>query len=167
MNKLYCKKIKTAWGIAAIIFNKKAIKQIILPHKNAKFANNYTSIKSPPLWLKIIEQRIKDYFNGKKVEFNLNRTDLTDYTNFEKKVFKALFKVKYSKTISYKGLAGKAGSPNAYRAVGNIMAKNRYPLLIPCHRVIKSNGNVGQFGYGRDYKNRMLKLENKYYRSML
>lgn len=163
MNKLYCKKIRTTWGIAVIIFNKKTVKQVILPGKNDKFTNNYTSIKSPPLWIKSIEQKIKNYFNGGKVEFNLNRIDLNDYTNFEEKVFKALFKVKYSKTISYKGLAGKAGSPKACRAVGNIMANNNFPLLLPCHRVIRSNGNVGQFGYGRDYKLRMLKLENIHY----
>ena len=74
-------------------------------------------------------------------------------------MYEILIKVEYGKRTTYSRLAEKAGYPNAGRAVGSTMAKNRFPLIIPCHRVIKSNGDIGQFGYGKDYKSRMLELE--------
>ncbi len=160
MNELFYKKIRTTWGIAAVIFNKKSIEQVILPGKKCRLLKDYIFLKTPPEWLKIIENKIMDYFNGIKVKFNVSQIDLANYTDFAQKVYRALSTVDYNKTISYKQLAYEAGSPNAYRAVGNIMAKNRTPLLIPCHRVTKSNGDIGGFGYGKDYKLRMLKLEN-------
>ncbi len=161
MNKLFFREIETAWGIALIIFNEKKLQRIILPTRlrQYKIPKGYVRSDKSPVWLRSIEQKIIDYYNKKKVQFNLTRLDMTGYTDFQKKVYKALSKVKYHKTISYQNLAHRSGSPKAFRAVGSIMAKNRFPLIIPCHRVIKANGDTGGFGYGKDYKRQMLKLE--------
>lgn len=75
---------------------------------------------------------------------------------FKQKVFEVVKKIPNGKTLSYKEVARMAGSPNAYRAVGNILNKN-YDPKIPCHRVIKSNGKVG--GYNRGSKNKTKKLQ--------
>jgi len=69
------------------------------------------------------------------------------------------FEIKRGRTLSYKELAAKSGRPRAYRAVGNIMNKNPYPLLIPCHRVVASNNKLGGYAYGVGIKTLLLKAE--------
>lgn len=161
MKELFFKEFKTAWGIAVIIFNKKNIRQIILPGRNNKIPFEYTLYSGKTDWLCPIQKKITDYFNGKKVKFGLTHIDLDGYTDFEKKVYRTLCRIQYGRTISYSRLAIMAGYPRAFRAVGRAMAKNRTPLFIPCHRVIKAEGDIGEFSYGRDYKSRMLKLEKR------
>lgn len=78
--------------------------------------------------------------------------------NFKEKVLKIASKIPKGKTLSYKQVAELAGSPRAYRAVGNIMHNNRNPRVF-CHRVIKSDGNVGGYAGGTAAKIRILKKE--------
>ena len=100
---------------------------------------------------------LTDYFNGsqKNINFDLK----LDGTVFQKKIWKELLKVPWGKTITYKGLAEKAGRPRAYRAVGNALGANPIPIIIPCHRVIKSDGSLGGYGSGIKIKKELLKLE--------
>lgn len=77
---------------------------------------------------------------------------------FTKKVLNIVSKIPHGKTLTYKQVAKKAGSPNAFRAVGTILSKNYNPK-IPCHRVIKSNGEIGQYNRGSDQKVKLLKNE--------
>jgi len=159
---MFYKKIKTNWGNVFVVFDETKIKYLFLPGfpKIRLNLQKFKITKKKFQWLSIIEDKIKKYFSGKKVNFNcLSRIDLSGYTEFERKVLKTLRQVKYGELISYKELAEKSGKPKGYRSVGNIMAKNKTPLLIPCHRVIKSNGEIGNFGYGSDYKKKLLKLE--------
>jgi len=159
MNLLFYRKIKTAWGTAIIIFSHTELKYLYLPRTKPQLKLTGQLISKPPDWVQLLEKKIVNYFLGKKVLFDLNRLDLSKYTDFQKKVLNTLAGIPYGQTISYKELAKKAGHPKASRAVGNIMAHNRFPLILPCHRVVKSNGKLGCFGYGENYKQRMLKLE--------
>lgn len=77
---------------------------------------------------------------------------------FTEKVFNVVRKIPKGKTLSYKEVALKAGSPKSYRAVGNILNKN-FDAKIPCHRVIKSNGRLGGYNRGSENKKRILKKE--------
>lgn len=72
-------------------------------------------------------------------------SDLSDSTEFERKVFAALAKVRRGGVVSYGELAAAAGAPRAARAVGSALGKNRIPILLPCHRVVASNG-IGGYG---------------------
>ncbi|OGN07940.1 MAG: 6-O-methylguanine DNA methyltransferase [Candidatus Yanofskybacteria bacterium RIFCSPHIGHO2_02_FULL_39_10] len=72
-------------------------------------------------------------------------------TEFQQKIFEVVKKIPNGKTMTYKEVAFKVGSPKAYRAVGNILNKN-YDSAIPCHRVVRSDGGVG--GYNRGIKNK-------------
>lgn len=81
-------------------------------------------------------------------------------TFFEKKVWSALKKIPYGQTRSYKEIAEGIGHPKAFRAVGNANGRNSIPLIIPCHRVIESNGGLGGFGHGLKVKKQLLKLED-------
>ena len=78
---------------------------------------------------------------------------------FQKRVWLALAKIPYGQTRSYKEIAQAIGHPKAFRAVGNANGQNSIPLIIPCHRVIESNGGLGGFGHGIGVKRRLLDFE--------
>lgn len=80
-------------------------------------------------------------------------------TDFQKKVWAELMKIPRGTTISYAELARRIGHPKAVRAVGTAVGKNPYPIKIPCHRVIASNGTIGGFALGLDMKRKLLKDE--------
>ncbi len=82
-------------------------------------------------------------------------------TPFAKKVYRVVLSIPLGETRTYKWVAKKAGSGSAYRAVGTILKKNPYPLIIPCHRVIKSNNILGEYALGIDNKKRLLELEKE------
>ena len=90
---------------------------------------------------------------------NLPVLDLSRYTDRERKIYHELKNVGFGETVSYKDLSIRAGLRNASRFVGNTMAKNRFPIFIPCHRVILSNGNVGSYSAGRSIKRFLLEHE--------
>jgi methylated-DNA-[protein]-cysteine S-methyltransferase len=100
---------------------------------------------------------LTSYFKGKLKDFNC-KLDIRG-TPLQKKVWNNTIKIPYGKMRSYKFLAGSINQPKASRAVGNAMAKNPIPIFIPCHRVIKANGQLGNYGPGKDIKRRLLKLE--------
>lgn len=82
-------------------------------------------------------------------------------TDFERKVLKIVSKIPLGEVRSYKWVAKQSGRPKAYRAVANALHKNPFPLLIPCHRVIKSSKNTGGYALGKTLKRDLIKLEKK------
>lgn len=88
---------------------------------------------------------------------------LPKFTPFAVAVLTACKTIEFGKTATYAQLANMAGSPKAARAVGNVMAKNPLPLIIPCHRVLKTNGQLGGFSApgGTKIKKKMLELEGR------
>ena len=90
-----------------------------------------------------------------------NELDKHGLTEFQKRVLIAAMSVKKGQTVTYKQLARMAGHPNAYRAVGTALKLNPLPIKIPCHRVVKSDGTLGNYSYGgRNAKLRLLKQEH-------
>lgn len=79
--------------------------------------------------------------------------------DLEKRVYRNLLKVPKGKVTTYGELAKAAGIANGQRAVGRIMNKNPFPVIIPCHRVVKSDGKIGGYFYGQDVKSKMLSTE--------
>ena len=81
-------------------------------------------------------------------------------TDFQRAVVETLRRVPFGEVVTYGELAALAGYPNAQRAAGSVCAHNRFPLVVPCHRVIAANG-IGRYGAsGVEYKRRLLELEN-------
>ena len=107
--------------------------------------------------MKEVRVQLKQYFQGDLKYFNL-KTDF-HISLFYKKALKAVGKIPYATTKSYKEIANNIGSPNGHRAVANANAKNPIPIVIPCHRVIKSNGELGGYGGGSKLKKDLLKFE--------
>ena len=85
--------------------------------------------------------------------------DAGELTELQKSVYSATVKIPYGKLSSYKKIAQAINRPNAYRFVGATLAKNPFPILIPCHRVIRSNNTIGQFAGGKNLKIKMIELE--------
>ena len=83
-------------------------------------------------------------------------------TNFQRTVWKEISKIPFGETRTYKDLAIAIGKPNSSRAVANACGKNPYPVIIPCHRVIRSDGKLGGYSGvgGVKKKKELLKLEN-------
>ena len=106
---------------------------------------------------KEVLSQLKRYLKGDLKRFDC-KLDLKG-TPFEKKVWSALAKIPYGQTRSYKEIAQAIGHPKAFRAVGNANGQNSIPLIIPCHRVIESNGGLGGFGHGLKVKKQLLDLE--------
>ncbi len=106
-----------------------------------------------------LAQRIVAYFCGERVSFDDVELDGEGWTPFQQDVAGALRRVPYGEVVSYAELARLAGHPRAQRAAGTFCAGNRYPLVLPCHRVVGSHG-AGSYGsLGLDYKRRLLALE--------
>ncbi len=87
------------------------------------------------------------------------KADNIHFTPFQLRVWEAALKIPFGQTRSYSWVAGQIGSPRAARAVGSALKKNPYPLIIPCHRVVRSGGDIGEYSQGRKAKGRLLELE--------
>lgn len=103
--------------------------------------------------------QLKAYFNGELQQFNLPLAP--EGTPFQQSVWQALRTIPYGTVTSYRWVAEQIGNPKAVRAVGGANGKNPLPVIIPCHRVIGSNGTLTGFGGGLDVKQRLIDLEKR------
>ena len=106
-----------------------------------------------------LAERIRRYFAGEQVRFDDVDVDLSWSTEFQAALAEALRAIPYGETVTYGELAALAGRPNAHRAAGTFCAGNRFPLVVPCHRVVAAGGLGGYGSLGGDYKRRLLELE--------
>ena len=104
-----------------------------------------------------IAKQLKEYINGDRRKFDIKYEITT--TPFVTKVLKETEKVPYGQVKTYKEIAELIGNPKSYRAVGNALASNPLPIIIPCHRIVRSNGKLGGFGGRPDLKRKLLSLE--------
>ncbi len=108
--------------------------------------------------LSVARLQLLEYFRGRRKSFSLP-LDLKDATPFQTRVWNILRVIPYGTTMTYGEVAVRAGSPGASRAVGNACAKNPVPIIIPCHRVIRSDGGLGGFTGGSGIKESLLRHE--------
>lgn len=150
MNKKYAY-YKTKLGIIKISYQEK-VESIELVDKID--SNNERSKLSD----KIFDQ-IDKYLKGEVKKFDIyDKLDITG-TDFQKSIWQELIKIPYGETRTYKEIAQKINNPKALRAVGTAIGKNPFFIIIPCHRVIRSDGKMGGFAYGLDVKEKLLDLE--------
>jgi len=160
---------KTKWGFFGLLADNKGLLRTVMPAKNFQSAKKYLLVGIfslakedrrlfPELQKSIIAYYKGTYVNFYKLVLSIISPGLSDFSHKVVKVCKA---VPIGKTVTYSQLAKKAGFPKAGRAVGNILAKNPLPLLIPCHRVIRADGRIGNFSApgGSRMKKRMLEHE--------
>lgn len=104
-------------------------------------------------------RQLKEYFAGTRKQFELPL--YLEATDFKKQVWKELIKIPYGKTATYKQIAEKIGNPKAARAVGMANHNNPIPIIIPCHRVIGTNGKLTGYALGLEMKEKLLVLEKE------
>ena len=101
--------------------------------------------------------QLEEYISGKRTEFDIEIEMIG--TEFQKKVWKELLNIPYGETRSYKDIAIAIGNGKACRAVGNANNKNPIAIIVPCHRVVGSNGSMTGYAGGLDIKEKLLKIE--------
>jgi methylated-DNA-[protein]-cysteine S-methyltransferase len=105
-----------------------------------------------------LARRFQRYFDGEKIAFS-DTLDLHGATAFQRAVWSTARSIPYGETRTYAWIAGQIDRPGACRAVGGAMARNRFPVIVPCHRVIASDGTLGGFSGGLAMKESFLRLE--------
>jgi O-6-methylguanine DNA methyltransferase len=105
-----------------------------------------------------LKSQFDSYFQGQLTNFDLP-IDLQQGTSFQKSVWGQVAIIPFGTTMTYGQIAQKIGIPNAVRAVGAANGANPVPILIPCHRVVQSNGHLGGYGGGLKIKDALLRLE--------
>jgi|AntAceMinimDraft_17_1070374.scaffolds.fasta_scaffold03994_1 methylated-DNA-[protein]-cysteine S-methyltransferase len=150
--ELYYRNIRGLVGDLLLISDGEYILEI-------KFCNDDKVINSDiPILLKT-DRQLRQYFVRERQLFDIPLKPIG--TDFQLSVWNELKKIPYGKTISYQELAHRVGNSNASRAVGNANGKNPIPIIIPCHRVIRKSGDLGDFGGGINIKRKLLELEGK------
>jgi len=116
------------------------------------------SAKKAPFFVRQLARQLKQYAKGNVVRWNVP-VDLSSGTEFQRRVWSALTKIPRGQTRSYAWVARKIGQSGAARAVGAACGVNPVPIIIPCHRVIASDGSLGGFSAGLPMKRRLQQLE--------
>jgi methylated-DNA-[protein]-cysteine S-methyltransferase len=160
---------ETKWGFFGLLADNKGVLRTVLPTENYKTVKKYLLVgmfqpaKEDKALYPELQKAVRDYYKGCYVDFEKMSLSITysRFSNFALKVVKVCIEVPIGKTVTYSQLAKRAGFPKAARAVGNVLAKNPLPLLVPCHRVIRADGEIGNFSApgGSKTKKKMLEHE--------
>lgn len=161
----------TPLGWCGLHFRGDELSRSTMGHANARDAVNALTQRggSPPVdgpqslpsrHAKLVE-RLQKALDGQRCDFSNVQLDLAGMTEFQRAVLAACRNISWGKTATYGDLAANVGSPRAARAVGRCMACNRFPLIVPCHRVLAAGGRIGGFSApnGVELKRRLLLLE--------
>jgi methylated-DNA-[protein]-cysteine S-methyltransferase len=156
---------KTKWGYFGLAANEKGLARTVLPCSSQKIIKKHllAGLEKPQFdknLLKPLQNKIIAYFEGKPAKFDTPLA-LNNLPPFFRKVLAACKTIPSGQTVSYSQLARMLGKPNAGRAVGNALARNPVPLIIPCHRVIRRDGSLGSFSAygGTNTKKKLIGLE--------
>ena len=147
-----CAYYKTKIGIIKITYDKK-IRSIELVDEIGK--NKPSDLSDRAI------REIKEYLDGSRTSFDILSEIELHGTDFRKKVWRALLDIPYGETRSYKDIGEAIGNPRALQAVGTAIGHNPIMIIIPCHRVIKSDGSLGGYEYGPHIKQILLDIEKR------
>ena len=111
-----------------------------------------------PARLDPVRRELDEYFAGHRREFDLP-LDWQLTAGFTRKVLRETARIPFGETRSYMEMAASAGSPRAHRAAGSALGANPIPIVVPCHRVLRTGGGLGGYGGGLDVKRELLRLE--------
>jgi O-6-methylguanine DNA methyltransferase len=172
---------KTEWGYFGLAGVENTLCRTCLPmpkpekvklelFKNQSVVNKKSSIEHPvsrieydKKFLKPLQEQVTAYFEGNCVNFSRNiSVKLDGFGSFIRSVLTTCRNIKFGQAITYLSLAKRLSRPAAARAVGNALAKNPMPLIIPCHRVIRNDGKLGGFSApgGKSLKAKLLQHEH-------
>jgi methylated-DNA-[protein]-cysteine S-methyltransferase len=158
---------KTKWGYFGLVGTKYGLLRTCLlglePEKiKPQLLKDLQAAQFDETFFKTTQEQIIAYFESNRVNLSDIPTVLDSASFFVSSVLNACRNIGFGRTICYSGLAKKLGRPAAARAIGNALAKNPLPLVIPCHRVVRSDGKIGGFSApgGKNLKAKLLKHEH-------
>lgn len=153
-------------GWIALVGSENAVRQLTFGHATAEAATaaldrRLVERSERGQWNPELVDRLLDYAGGAAVDFSDVEVESGPLSRFQQRVIDECRRIPYGRTLTYGQLAARAGIPGAARAVGNCMAHNRVPLIIPCHRVVAADGRLGGFSApgGLRLKQRLLSME--------
>ncbi len=160
-----CALLKTPLGWMSLLASEKGIRRCSLPQESRVRALEALGLRGeiPELdgaSLAPIVTQLLAYFAGDRIAFD-PRLDLAGAGEFDRAVWAATQRIPHGETRSYSFVARQIGRPAAARAVGQALGRNPIPILIPCHRVLRSDGSLGGFGGGLAMKRALLDLERR------
>lgn len=157
--------LRTPRGYIGFVASHHGLRRVYLPTRTADGLKRAIRKDTPGATedqrlLPEVANALRRYFAGQPVKFNV-KIDWADRSEFDADVYHACRRIPYGRTRSYKQLAEQVGRPGAARAVGNAMRTNACPIVVPCHRVLKSDGSLGGFSGpdGINTKRRLLQME--------
>ncbi len=161
--------IRIKRGILASVWSEQGLYELTFPYPTQQEAGSHlttTGLTEEPLssaqqaWLQSLTTELSDYFAGRPVVFSVP-IDWSGYSEFRLKALQFTAAIPAGQVATYGGVATAVGRPGAARAVGGAMHANRTPIVVPCHRVIGSDGSLTGFGGGLTLKQELLGLEQK------
>lgn len=163
--------ISTEWGCMAAVWSDKGLWALSFPRSNESQAlvecerlcaesADWSAECNEKItgFSELLAQQLRIYWRGLPVNFTMP-LDWRGYTTFQAAILKNTINIPYGHTATYRQIAEAAGSPRAVRAAGGALHINRTPIVVPCHRVIGSNGSLTGFGGGLEMKKALLLLE--------
>ncbi len=167
MSQFFYHLFETDFGWVGLVASEKGLRQSTLPQASpeeciADLSPEIDDAELDPDRFAGLADKIERFFSVERVMFDDEEIDVDDATPFHQAAWEACRSIPPGETRSYKWIAMEAGKPLAPRAAGQSMARNRLPIIVPCHRVIASDGSLRGFGKGTtrlDLKQRLLNLE--------
>ncbi|MBF0451005.1 MAG: MGMT family protein [Candidatus Magnetomorum sp.] len=157
---------QTAFGYAAAAYvaHPFQLHKVYLPRQTRNIVmddifNDFEIIEGHHPNIDILVKHMQHYFQGHPIQTPWAWLKWDTMTSLQAQTLKQTAQIPFGAVCTYQQLAQNIGRPKAVRFVGSCMARNPYPIIIPCHRVIRSDGSIGQFGGGASLKKRLLALE--------
>ena len=140
------------------------VRRILLPVEGVEtraliMASFPGAVERPAGGIASVSHQIRRFLEGEAVDFSLSALDVNICGAFQQSVLRLAFQIPRGKVSTYGALADRLGRPRAARAVGTALARNPFPIVIPCHRAIRGDGTLGGFGGGLEMKRALLEME--------
>ncbi len=157
---------RTPLGWMAMVGRNEQLQYLTFGHRSVAAAVNQATAAWPGAsvaadWNRELADQLLAYASGEPIDFSAVRIDEASLTAFQRKVVRHCRRIPRGDSLTYGELARRVGSPRAARAVGGVMRANRFPIVVPCHRVVAADGGLGGFSAagGLQTKRRLLALE--------
>jgi methylated-DNA-[protein]-cysteine S-methyltransferase len=165
---LYSTSIPSPFGTLSIVWRETSegpkVRRLLLPDERIPADEvmqtthtNIGSVSNPVV--RSLAERIQSFLKGEAVQFQVSLADLGECSEFQRRVLLAEYGIPRGWVSTYGRIAMRLGSPGAARAVGTALSRNPFPIIIPCHRAIRSDGHLGGFRGGLKMKRALLELE--------
>jgi methylated-DNA-[protein]-cysteine S-methyltransferase len=158
--------LDTPIGTVVVAATKKGLVRLVLPGESLdnvlmELAESVSPrVMAYPRRLDEARRELDQYFEGTRKRFELPLDWRLSHPGFYRRVLRATAKVPFGEVITYTDAAERAGSPRAFRAAGSALGSNPIPIVVPCHRVVRAGGDIGNYGGGPEMKRFLLELEH-------